>query len=241
MKAGGDVMMRAQRWVLILGLGLMATTNGAAAAKTYPATAVDTSLVITVHVHNYAEVDRKTLTEAETVATEIFRKAGVETRWIDSSDLQHTNLVGWDLTHLVLSILSEQMSHRLPVANEVMGVAPGTGLNRQTVYVLYSRVKSRARHLLAESMRRGDGEYVGKGKILGHVIAHEFGHLLLNLDSHSPTGIMRGKWDTNDFASANYGDLLFAPQQAEAIRAEVARRGHHLPENELASNSSNIN
>ena len=79
-------MNRAQRWVLILGLGLSATANGAAAAKTYPATQLDASLLITIHVHNYAEVDRKTLTEAESVATEIFRKAGAETRWIDSSD-----------------------------------------------------------------------------------------------------------------------------------------------------------
>ena len=68
------------------------------------------------------------------------------------------------------------------------------------------------------------GEYIGKGHILGHVIAHEFGHLLLNLDSHSPTGIMRGMWDTNDFAAATYGDLLFTPQQAEVIRVDVARR-----------------
>jgi hypothetical protein len=220
-------MNRAERWALILGLGLVATANGVAAAKSYPATPVDASLVITIHVHNYAEVDRKTLTEAETVATEIFRKAGVETRWIDRSDTQHTDSVkdgSWDLTHLVLSILSDQMSHRLPLANEVMGLAPGTGLNRQLVYVLYSRVKSCARDLLAESMRRGDDEYAGKGKILGHVIAHEFGHLLLNLDSHSPIGIMRGRWDTNDFAAASYGDLLFVPQQAEVIRADVARR-----------------
>ena len=220
-------MKRTQRWALILGLGLVATANGVAAVKTYPTTAVDTSLVITVHVYNYAEVDRKTLTEAETVATEIFRKAGVETRWIDSSDTQHPNLVkdgSWDLTHLVLSILSEQMSHRLPLANEVMGVAPGAGLNRQLVYVLYSRVKSCARDLLAESMRRRQGEYVGMGQILGHAIAHEFGHLLLNLDSHSPTGIMRGRWDNNDFIAATHGDLLFAPRQAEVIRADVARR-----------------
>ena len=144
-------MRRTQRWALILGLGLVATAN-AAAAKNYPAPPLDTRLVITIHVHNYAEVDHKTLAEAESVATEIFRKAGVESRWIDSSDTQHANLVGWDLTHLELSILSEQMSHRLPLANEVMGVAPGTGLNRRLVYVLYSRVESRARDLLAESM-----------------------------------------------------------------------------------------
>ena len=216
-------MRRAQRWALILGLGLPVTANGAAAVKTYPAIP-DTSLVITIHVYNYAEVDRKTLTEAESVATEIFRNAGVETRWIDSSDTRHKDLVGWDLAHLELSILSEPMSHCLPVANEVMGATPGTGPDRQLAYVLYSRVRSRARDLLSGSMRRGNGEYVGMGQILGHAIAHEFGHLLLNVGTHSPTGIMRGRWDTNVFAAAVHGDLLFTPQQAEVIRSEVSRR-----------------
>src|SRR5579864_9602579 len=131
-------MSSAQRWALMLGLGLSTTANGAAAAKTYPATPVDTSLVITIHVNNDAKVDRRTLTEAETVATGIFQKLGVETRWIDGSDKQHPNLVkggSSDLTHLRLSILSQAMSDRFRLANEIMGLAPGGGRDRYVVCV----------------------------------------------------------------------------------------------------------
>jgi len=55
-------------------------------------------------------------------------------------------------------------------------------------------------------------------------IAHEIGHLLLNLETHSATGIMRGDWDLRDLQGVATGFLLFTPQQAEIIRTEVARR-----------------
>jgi hypothetical protein len=56
------------------------------------------------------------------------------------------------------------------------------------------------------------------GQILGNAIAHEIGHLLLNNQSHSASGIMRGDWNLWDLRNASYGYLLFTPQQAKAIQ-----------------------
>jgi hypothetical protein len=242
MKAGGNVMMRAQRWALILGLGLMATTNGAAAAKSYPATLVDTNLVISIQVDNDAKVDHKTLAEAEALTTEIFRKVGVEARWIDGWDKQHPDLVedgSSDLNHLALSLFSEPISDRFQLANEIMGLAPGGGPDRYHVYVFFDRIW---RFNGVPAMAWLDGTtYLRPSHTLGYAIAHEFGHLLLNMEGHSESGVMRGHWTHRDLQQIASGRLSFTPEQAEAIRAEVARRGHHLPENELASNSSNIN
>src|SRR5260370_39458298 len=39
---------------------------------------------LTIHVYNYAEVPSQTLIQAENVAARIFRKAGVEIRWLGS-------------------------------------------------------------------------------------------------------------------------------------------------------------
>ena len=50
------------------------------------------------------------------------------------------------------------------------------------------------------------------------------GHLLLNQQSHSSAGIIRGDWNPKDLQDAVFGYLLFTPQQAEVIRAEVGRR-----------------
>jgi len=232
-------MRRAQRGAVILGLGLMATASGATAAKTCPAAPAE-GLVITIHVHNYAEVDRKTLTEAETVTTEIFRKVGVEARWIDSWDTQHPNFVDGgpsDLTHLALSILSQPMSGRFRLANEVMGLAPGSGLDRYLVYIFFNRIRG---FNGAPTTASVDGMYLRTSHTLGYAIAHEIGHLLLNMEVHSESGIMKGHWSHRDLQEIASERLSFTPEQAEVIRAEVARRGHHLAENELSFNSSNI-
>jgi hypothetical protein len=59
---------------------------------------------------------------------------------------------------------------------------------------------------------------------LGHGVAHEIGHLLLNSSAHSPFGLMRGKWDSKDLQRAARGDLLFMAEQAWTMRTEVLRR-----------------
>ena len=65
---------------------------------------------------------------------------------------------------------------------------------------------------------------VSKAQILGHAIAHELGHLLLNQQVHSPHGIMRGEWSFVDFREMTSGMLLFTPEQAEYLRADVRSR-----------------
>ena len=48
--------------------------------------------------------------------------------------------------------------------------------------------------------------------------------MLLNQQPHSSAGIIRGDWNLKDFEDAVYGYLLFTPQQAEVMQAEVGRR-----------------
>ena len=57
--------------------------------------------------------------------------------------------------------------------------------------------------------------------MLGHVIAHEVGHLLMPTNAHSPTGLMRGVWDDAQVRDAAGGALTFTDGQAEKIRATV--------------------
>ena len=66
---------------------------------------------------------------------------------------------------------------------------------------------------------------VDQGTVLGHVIAHEVGHLLLATASHSPTGLMRGEWDAAQLRDAARGRLTFTEAQARRIRTVVDRPG----------------
>ena len=62
-----------------------------------------------------------------------------------------------------------------------------------------------------------------ESQVLGVAIAHEIGHLLLGA-AHSQTGIMCVRWRRPHFELMRTGRLLFTPEQAIQIKAEVMRR-----------------
>jgi hypothetical protein len=61
------------------------------------------------------------------------------------------------------------------------------------------------------------------GDLLGLVIAHELGHLLLRSKAHSVEGIMQAQLAT-DLRYRTRTLLVFTRQQASSIRSEVERR-----------------
>jgi hypothetical protein len=213
---------------LTLGLilaGLAATLQSGATD------APEADVSLTVQVKDYAQVDPKTLAEAERVAARIFHQTRVETRWANIPPV--SNGVSVDSTEpgphalsvLRVQILSQEMSNRLGMADNIMGLAPGSGPDRRLVYVLYDWVRKLAKRQI-EAENRGDiSRRAALAQILGEMMAHELGHVLLNLSLHSQTGIMRGDWDLKDLGDVAYGCLFFTRQQAEIIRADVRRRG----------------
>lgn len=55
------------------------------------------------------------------------------------------------------------------------------------------------------------------GDLLGHVAAHEIGHLLLRTDAHSPAGIMRARWETDDLRRLSHRGLVFLAGQLATV------------------------
>jgi len=185
---------------------------------------------ITIHVCNYAGVAPQTLTETEKVATEIYLKAGVDIRWANiplAGENGHLNSAGrqtFTLADIQLSIFPDDMIGLSDISNNEMGLAPGTGPGREMVYVFYSKVRTLYWRMSSVYINAEMDRYVSMGQVLGHVIAHEVGHLLLNQQVHSPHGIMRGEWSFVDFRDMTSGMLLFSPEQAEYLRADVRSR-----------------
>ncbi len=216
------------RWTLSAGLALASGLTGFGYAAA--AASSETSSAITIHVRNYAGVAPQTLTEAEQVATRIFRKAGVESGWADivvSAENGHVNSADhqtFTLADIQLNIFPDVMAGRSGLPNNVMGLAPGTGPDRGIIYVLDSKVRTIFWSTLSAYSRGDMDRHVSMGQVLGYVIAHEVGHLLLNQQVHSPRGIMRGEWSFLDFRDMTCGMLLFTPQQAEFLRADVRSR-----------------
>jgi hypothetical protein len=116
------------------------------------------------------------------------------------------------------------MSDRVGAPNNVMGRAPGSGPDRKMVYIFYSNVEARFWRLERAQGSARPYRPVSMDRILGHAIAHEVGHLLLNQQVHSAHGIMRGEWGFADFRDMTEGMFLFTPEQTEFLRADVRRR-----------------
>ena len=110
-------------------------------------------------------------------------------------------------------------------AGEVFGVAflsdEGTGCYSDVFY-------DRARELHANWN-------VGLADILGNVMAHELGHLLLGSNSHSGAGIMRAHWQGEELHRLSRGSLWFTSEQASHMRGKL--NGASPPEALTASSS----
>ena len=214
----------------VLTIALVLAGEFAGVGRSAAAGSPETNSTITIHVHNYAKVDDKTLEEAEKVAAGIFRKVGVEIRWVDidltsaGKPEKSVDEDSFTLSRIQLSIFPGEMAEHLDVPGNAMALAPGGGTDRHLVYIVYNRVEAASQRQVRARMEKKIDMVASRSKILGDAIAHELGHVLLNLEIHSATGIMRGGWDKKDLMDIAFGSLCFTSEQAEVIRADVLRR-----------------
>ena len=164
-----------------------------------PAYAADASAPrrLPVIVCDFAGVTPSVLSAAEAVASAVYRSAGVAIEWAESGCIAgppglYVNLVSID-------------SGDVHLAELTVGFAESGGL---TATVLYNRIERLARH-----------HHKKPQIVLGYVMAHELGHLLLPPNSHSATGIMRPTVNLDKGVGALR--VSFTPQQAELIAGKI--------------------
>lgn len=188
------------------------------------AAANEPDYTLSIMMKNYSSLNSSTLQEAEEATSAIFWKAGVTTRWIDGDAKGDApSKVCCPVSEMVVTILSEHMAQRGGLPKKAMGLAPGAGPDRTLVYIVYNRVDTLFRSQFEPTTIDGVG-IAARSQILGCVIAHELGHVLLNLEGHTETGIMRGEWNSADLVDIEYGRLLFSKDQAQLMGREMCRR-----------------
>ncbi len=161
------------------------------------------------------------LAQTETEAARIYQVAGIEIQWLDCplSPAEASRFPACQVlpgpTRLALRILSQFMAERLRQAQDSFGFAlyPDDGS-----FATVANVFGHDAEQLAN--RRG----TRLGVILGHLVAHELGHLLLGAGSHSSSGIMHVPWHLKELEIISRGLMMFTPQEADRMRINIHAR-----------------
>jgi hypothetical protein len=188
--------------ILMLGSAFLGAERLAAASKERPTIHVD--------IYNYAEFSNATLEEAEGVATRVLLIAGIETSWYQYRKGEADSNAKPDPSRfesgprIYLLLVPRTMAARWALGKTCLGrsIIPGDGTKGVRAYVFYHRVEE-----LAAT------EEASAAQILGHAMAHEIGHLLLNSNKHSDTGIMQALWRNEQMELLRSRLLLFTRAQ----------------------------
>ena len=158
---------------------------------------------IRVLVVDEVGIDPNMLREAQQEAGRIFAAAGITLRWTGPEPPAGS---------LIVKIASNPVGQKGKNRN-VLGLAPGSKDARGRIaWLFYHRIDEQSREFSLDVSR-----------LLGHVMAHEMGHLLLPHGSHAVAGLMKGGWDTQQARLASIRRLGFESDQAAQIRARLHR------------------
>jgi hypothetical protein len=178
---------------------------------THAEAATDSPLQLPLYVYDYAGVAPEVRAAAAEVTRHIYAAIGVDIVWVDRCPVAchiafsreaHADTTSGDL---MVTILPDAMTSRDFPAG-VMGYSPEEGF---VAYAFLGRIR-------AFALDRD----LWLATLLGHVIAHEVGHLLLR-EGHAPQGLMRARWVDPELLQARLGRLGFSATQGRRIRARL--------------------
>jgi hypothetical protein len=149
---------------------------------------------IRLQMDDDADVPVAILKKSQNEVARIFADAGLGVEWTETAPSITVRIVTSALAYAGRS-------------SSVMGVALH-GPNGATAQIFLKQVQDFARTY--------DGDV---STLLGYVIAHEIGHLLLPRMPHSPTGLMKGDWGRALVREAAAGSLTFTDAQIKRILA----------------------
>jgi len=197
-------------------VGLVGALNLASTDAGF-ANLAEPSPMLRVRVNNYTQASPSIVAKAEREAGRILGEAGLRMVCLDCP-MEHYGgvhvrqnpcLEPLEATDIVLRVLSERTQNRFQDTVFGFAVVPIFAI----VYYDYA----------LRSAKRDNDEFEVP-VILGCIIAHELGHLLLGSNSHSGSGVMQPQWGRKQVKQALTGGLLFTHEQSKHIQAEVEKR-----------------
>lgn len=198
---------RKATWQLLLAGGFL---NLYAGQTTSPPPKAVANSSITVRFDSVGPASERDIIDLERSATAIFRHAGVDATWLNCSGayapcgaLTRQDRFGPTLVRLrIVDRLDRGGVHRLGWTTQGSWAAT----------VQYRR---------AEQISHASTSGLSTGQVLGHVAAHEIGHVLLGSSAHGSFGVMKSTYNNEDFLNMVQGRLLFTVEESRGLRARL--------------------
>jgi len=212
-------------WACIVGgiVGLSAICGPMLPKSASAETPLPIQKTVTVLVFNYSQASERTLTEAEHQAGLILAAAGFDTTWLNCPIHPTPN------ADPACNSDNSSGQIRLRVLNRINRDFLRDSVFGFTIAPIFVSVSYES----ALRMAHSDNSDSETPVILGCVVAHETGHLLLGPNAHSASGIMQARWDRATLDRAMKGSLRFTPEQAKIIRLQgtaMGLNGRPLPQ-----------
>ncbi len=178
-------------------------------------------LAVTVQIHDYEHLPTEYLVRASEIVSQLYERIGVQIEWFGvhrrkggrtESTTNDSPRRDGPAAQMTVMIVTPEMAARGRIPKDILGYAavPPDGGPGRIAYVLYDRVRPVAEQSPADLV-----------ELLGFVIAHETGHLLLGRGSASKNGLMRCHWELRDMRNFVALKLGFSDLQAGRIRNTV--------------------
>jgi hypothetical protein len=165
-----------------------------------------------VRVCNFANVPPDTLQRAVSEAARAFEQAGIDLRWSvaqppTGGDSGRAPEPPRSLPVYQMSLMPESKARMVRLPEHVFGIAQGS---QADVFAFRAELQARAWNLPYPVY-------------LGHLMAHEVGHLLLGGNRHSLSGIMSKRLSRTELEQACQGLLQFSPVEGEQMRGGLSQ------------------
>lgn len=176
---------------------------------------------ITIRVYNFAGTSSADVARAQDGADAIFAHSNLHLVWLDCTlsverrpaDSNCGEVSGPSVLNLRLA--PETMAPKQGLPDGIFGFSmmSTTGGFSSITNVYVERIQAIA-----------DGRKYQYADLLGAVISHELGHLLLGIGSHSKRGLMSLPWGPKSLTAANRGTLVFSERETKHLETAVAHR-----------------
>jgi len=194
---------------MLLGLSILSVLLGGLCPQRTLAQARSSSVSLTVSIFNDASVPQS-VSVAQERAVLIMHRAGISLVWLDCGTPENRARNAGCSAISFPQHPSIRLVCRAGLAGQdTFGQSFQDAAGAGSYAVVYFRTLQTSKA----------AEVVNPGELLGHVVAHELGHLLLGLNSHSANGLMSSVWQASELRQASQGDLFFTGDEGDRIRS----------------------